>query len=293
MVLCSHDMFLKPESYYLDVQSEAIIALYNGTWNRSDNSIDRNRMIDVSIINNGQRHQIDTTQWTEENNATLLHLVTGSTGTYVGGVSTYSRDFKMSAEAFNDYLKHDGVVDMLDWRRDNDALGDPANERYSKHVKTIFQVGDTRTNDWNRALGYPIEFIPLSNPYGAEAGGELAFKLLRDGVPLPNQLVYFGAAHDHEHHHDEGDDHTHDATQLTTDGNGIVTVTIMEEGIHYLRTIHMQLSNQDDLTHESNWATITFEVGHGHSHNYKQLFYLLGGIFILSLTLYLYHKKTS
>lgn len=285
-------MFLKPEGYYLDENAEAIIALYNGTWNLSENAIDRNRMIDVSIVNNGRRTRIDTTQWTEEDNATLLHIETQGSGTYVAGVSTYSRDFKMEAKAFNDYLEHDGVFDMLDWRKENDAMDDPANERYSKHVKTIFQVGETRTNDWNTILDYPIEFVPLSNPYEAEAGETINFKLLRDGAPLANQLVYLGTAHSHEHNHDhaEGDDHHHhDATQLKTNANGIVSATIEEEGVHYLRTIHMEFAEEDGLTHESNWGTLTFEVGHDN----KRLFYVLGAIVLLSGIFYIYQKSTS
>ena len=289
-------MFLKPEGYYLDENSEAIITLINGTWNLSENSIDRNRMIDVSIVSNGTRNRIDTTQWTDKDNATLLHIETKSAGTYVAGVSTYSRDFEMEAQAFNDYLEHDGVFDMLDWRKENGALDEDANERYSKHVKSIFQVGETRTDDYNTVLGYPIEFVPLSNPYEAAAGEELSFRLLRDGAPLANQLVYHGTAHSHEHNHshEEGDDHNHhDAIKLKTNDQGIVTMNVAEEGVQYLRTIHMEFAEEEGLTHESNWATITFEVGHGHSHDSKRLYYVLGAIVLLSGIFYIYQKSTS
>ncbi len=289
-------MFLKPEGYYLDENSEAIISLVNGTWNLSENSIDRNRMIDVSIVSNGTRNRIDTTNWTDKENTTLLHIETGSAGTYVAGVSTYSRNFKMEAKAFNDYLEHDGVLDILDWRKENSALEEDANERYSKHVKSIFQVGEKRSDDYKKSLGYPIEFIPLTNPYDASTGDKLSFKLLRDNVPLTNQLVYHGTAHSHEHNHShkKGDDHHHhDAIKLKTNAQGIVTMKVSEEGVQYLRTIHMEFSKEEGLTHESNWATITFEVGHGHSHDSKRLYYVLGAIVLLSGILYMYQKSTS
>jgi uncharacterized GH25 family protein len=150
-------------------------------------------------------------------------------------------------------------------------MDEDAVEKYSKHVKTIFQVGEKTSSDWDAELGYPIEFVPLSNPYDARKGDQLKVKLLRDAKPLSNQLVYVGSehshSHDHDHDEDSGDDHQHnEGTQLTTDGNGVVAMELTEEGIWYLRTIHMTLSEEEGLTHESNWATLTFEVGHGHSH---------------------------
>ena len=54
--------------------------------------------------------------------------------------------------------------------------------------------------------------------------------------------------------------------QLRTDEQGMLEVPISSEGIWYLRTIHLVEVNEGELTHESNWATVTFAVGGGHSH---------------------------
>jgi len=292
-------MFLKPRGYYLEPNTEGVIALYNGTWDKSDNVIDRNRMIDVSIIANAKRNRMDSTAWTEDGKETILHFTTGSEGTYVAGVSTYAKNIEMDAKDFNEYLEHDGVLDMLQWREDNEALNEPAIEKYSKHVKTIFQVGEKWTTDWNVNLGYPIEFIPLTNPYKLEEGYDMKAILLRNGKPLPNQFVYLGTPqhHSHEHSDEQEEHHHHDATQLETDEHGMLTFKVEEEGIHYLRTIHMSQSDEPGLTHESNWATLSFEIGHGHLHdpaqNRKHLWMTLGGILLLSLIFIIYQRATS
>lgn len=269
-ILSSHDMFLKMPAYYLQPNSEATIDLYNGTFTTSENTIDRNRMVDVSLVGNGNRNRVDTSQWTENGGTTVLNFTTGEPGTWVAGVSTFARNIELSAKDFNEYLEHDGVMDMMQWRKDNNALEQDAIEKYSKHVKAIFQVGETMTNDWKTKLGYPIEFVPLSNPYEARKGDQLKVQLWSNGQPLADHLVYVGSEHSHggDHSHDDtDDDHQHtDATQLLTDNQGIVTMDITDEGIWYLRTIHMILSQEEGLTHESNWATLTFEIGHGHSH---------------------------
>jgi hypothetical protein len=288
VLFSSHDMFLKLDTYFLEPGTQATIQLFNGTFAKSENVITRNRMIDVSLVGNGNRTRVDTTQWSEQDNATLLSFKTGAPGTWVAGLSTRPNDIAMDAKAFNDYLAHDGITDMLDWRSANGALNKDAVEKYSKHVKTIFQVGDKKTTDWQAELGYPIEFIPLANPYDLKPGDKLPVKLLFAGKPLTNQIVTIDAAsppqdhghehaaadeHGHEHDaanghsHEEGEEHTHaGGTQLRTDARGELTFPVDREGVWFLRTIHLVPSTEAGLTHESNWATLTFEVGHGHAH---------------------------
>ena len=273
VLLSSHDMFLKLDQYFLEPNKEYVIQLFNGTFDRSDNVITRDRMLDVSIVSNGKRINVDTTRWFEREKTTYLNLTTGSSGTYLTGVSTKARSLGQSAESFNNYLEHDGVLDMLESRKQNGTLGDSAVERYSKHVKTIFQVGEKLTDDYKTELGYPIEFILLENPYDLHPGHSIPVKLLSHQKPLANQLVYVGsktASHQHTHDgdthsHDGENDHTHDnMVQLRTDDQGLLKVPISAEGIWYLKTIHLVEIEEEGLTHESNWATVTFGVGDGH-----------------------------
>lgn len=201
----SHVMYLKLDTYFLEPNTSATLKLFNGTFDKSENVIDRERMLDVSLVGNGKRMQVPASQWSEKDSVTLLNFQTGKTGTWVAGISTKPRSIEMDAEAFNTYLEHEGILDMLDWRGKNGQLEDAAVEKYAKHVKTIFQVGNQRTTDWQTALGYPIEFVPLANPYDLNTGDSLSVKLLLNGQPLANQLVYanFKAASDAHSHEDD------------------------------------------------------------------------------------------
>ncbi|MDX1408486.1 MAG: DUF4198 domain-containing protein, partial [Saprospiraceae bacterium] len=130
----------------------------------------------------------------------------------------------------------------------------------SKHVKAVLQVGDQKSDHYQTALGYPIEFVPLTNPYDLKTGQLIRVQLLRDGAPLPDQLVYVGHA-GQGHSHQGGSEHSHGGEkQLRTDRNGMILPQITEAGHWYLRTIHMVEVDGDDLDYESNWATLTFEV---------------------------------
>ncbi|MEM7659612.1 MAG: DUF4198 domain-containing protein [Bacteroidota bacterium] len=300
-LLCSHDLYLKMETYFLEPNQEATLSLYNGTFETSENVITRDRMLDASVVAQGERVPIQPDQWQDQDSTiTQLTFTTGKAGTYVAGVSTKARNIELTAEKFNSYLEHDGVLDMLEARTQNDLLGEDAVESYQKHVKAIYQVGDVKTQDWSTVMGYPIEFVPQANPYEKYSGDQVAVQLLLDGQPLPNQLVYADYLpsthahsdsdhpheHDGDHHsHSHSDDHTHDdgdgahdhsheaeeahshtsGQQLRTNAQGICTVELPEDGIYYLRTIHMvEVADSEEWTHQSTWATLTFEVTHKH-----------------------------
>ena len=284
LLFSSHDMYLKPDRYFLQPDTWSSISLFNGTFDKSENAIARNRMKDVSLLGNGVRSAVDSTQWSDKDSTAVLRFKTGEAGTWVAGMSTHPSTIEMAAADFNSYLEHDGVTDMLAWREENGALEQDAVEEYSKHVKTIFQVGERTSGDWNTVLGYPIEFVPMENPYDLHPGHRLTVQLLWQGQPLPGQLVYAGSesadaaqAHSHAEGTDPGHAHAageagHQHTEgaaLRTDAEGKVQVDLSGEGVWYLRTIHLIPSAKPGLTHESNWATLTFAVGSGHAHTHE------------------------
>lgn len=311
LIFCSHDMYLKLDTYFLQPNKPAQIQLFNGTFEKSENVIDRNRMQDASLLGNGKRVKIKENQWTEKDSITFLNLNSGNEGTYVVGVSTKPRNIAMQADAFNSYLKHDGVKDMLLQREKNNTLNTDAVEKYSKHVKTIFQVGDKKTNDWSTVLGYPLEFIPNNNPYEKFSGEKLSVKLLSNGKPLKNQLVYANFISSvNQHTHSDGKIHTHDnedenhthvtGQELRTDKDGNILVNLTSEGVWYIRTIHLVNSVEEGLTHQSNWATLTFEVTHKHginTHTHQNeegipsyVFWLVS-ILVIGVLFFMFNKK--
>jgi len=253
-----HDMFLVLPGHYFPEGSPISIALYNGTFDTSENTIDRERMLDVTVIDGtGQATHPSAEQWRDQGKVSYLDFQSGSPGTYLVGVSTAPRMIELTAEEFNEYLKHDGVLDVLEERRRDGTVDQPAAERYSKHVKTILQVGESATDSFGYRLGYPIEIVPMQNPATLVAGGSLEFLVLAEGEPAVNQLVY--ASYEGFHSHDETGVHREAAT-LRTDARGVVRIELTRSGRWYLRLIRMLPSDDEGVDYESNWATLTFEV---------------------------------
>ncbi|MXW18968.1 MAG: DUF4198 domain-containing protein [Gemmatimonadetes bacterium] len=263
----AHTLFLKLDSFFLEPNSTATVALINGDFDNSENAIARDRMLDVSVVGpEGVVHPPESAwrdsavfHWSPDSvDTAVLTFETGGPGTYVIGVSTAARVITLSAEDFNEYLVHDGITDVIKERAAAGKTNDEATERYSKHVKALVQVGDARSGQWAHQLGYPVEFMPLSNPYELRRGDELQVRFLRAGRPVANQLVY--ANYEDHHGHDAAGEHV-EAVTTRTGADGVATIPLRRTGRWYVRTIHMvETTDEAGVDYESNWATLTFQV---------------------------------
>jgi hypothetical protein len=261
-ILYAHELYIKLDSYFLDPNTSVTVPILNGTFDLSENSITRDRVPDISVVSPAGRVHIDTTQWLAEGDTTFLTFETGEEGTYVIGASTRPRDLGLAAADFNEYLEHDGIPDVLEARRQNNELEVDVWERYSKHVKAVVQVGDEVTKQkskwqfWKKqveltymtVLGYPAEIVLLGNPYAITVGDSLQVRCLVDGNPVDNQLVVAGQ---------EGGENM---METRTDPEGVATLQLGAAGKWFVRFINMVPSSVEDISYESKWATLTFEL---------------------------------
>lgn len=249
----AHDLFLKPEQFFLAEQRDAVVRVLNGTFASSENSIARARLVDISLVSPSGREAVDTSRWGVTGDTSAFRFRTGAAGTYVLGVSTRPNMITLAAKDFNDYLASDGVPDVLEARRTAGELETGARERYAKHVKAVVQVGAARSGEYATVLGYPAEIVPLENPYTLKAGGTLRVRLLVDGKPVAGQYVLSGGR-------------TSSGARIQqrntrSDGDGVATVRLATPGTWYIKFIRMvRLSGDAEADYESKWATLTFAV---------------------------------
>jgi hypothetical protein len=253
ILLTSHELFLKTEDYFLQPGEETELFLFNGTFDESDNIITRDRIIDPRIVGPGYTFIPSEKDYYDLNEATYLRFKTGKAGTYAAGISTHTRIIELSAVDFREYLEHEGLTDILADREAKGWAGSAARERYSKHVKALLQVGDRRTAHYKTVFGYPIEFVPLQNPYSLQKGDRLGFKLLWQGKPLADQVVHFAFR-------DAAGGEAAEERSTRTDPKGQFSIPLDGAGQWYVATIFMEEASEEGLDYESNWATLTFGV---------------------------------
>lgn len=248
----AHDLFLKLDSYFLAPNSKAIVRMLNGTFQKSEAAVAHDRLQDVKLIGPGSREALQKSlSWRDEENTTLLELTTSGPGTYLLGVSTKPREIALKAADFNAYLEHDGLPDILESRKKTGELGKDVRERYSKHVRAVFQVGELRTRDYDVPLNFPAEIIPEQNPYSLKPGDTLAVKCTLNGKPLTDQVVIAGW---------ELSDGKIEEFSTRTNMSGLASFKLSGAGKWYVKMIHMHRVAQPDFDYESIWATLTFEI---------------------------------
>lgn len=252
--LQAHDMFWRLTAWFVAPGQQVLLPVLNGTFSRSNNSISWDRVADLSVVSPSGRAHPDSAAWDTKGDTSRLSWRTGASGTYVAGLSTKPRVLLETAVEFEKYLADDGIPDVLAARRSAPRDTSSVRERYSKHIKTFFQVGPTRTDGWKEPLGYAAELVPLSNPYEAKRGATLAFRCLVDGHPVPNQLVVVGGRAG------SAGDRRLAQRNLRSEADGVVHVVVDTPGRWYVKFIHMVRVHDADADYESKWATATFEV---------------------------------
>ena len=250
-LLFAHDLFLKLETYFVPPRTPVRIAVLNGSFTTSEGAVTPDRLRDLSIASAGGRVALPRDAWRPQGDTTWLTLTTGAPGTYVVGASLLPRQIALAAKDFNAYLEEDGIPDVLAARTRDGELTKDARERYQKHVKAIFQVGDLRTRAFETVLGYPAEIVPLTNPYFAIVGDTLAVRCLLDGRPVAQQLVIAGG---------ERDSTRIPEVRVRSDTQGVARFVIRTPGKWYIKFIRMTAVQGDSVNYESKWATLTFQV---------------------------------
>lgn len=251
--LHAHDFFLRANSFFVLPGATVHLRALNGTFSKSENSITRDRLRDLSIVGpSGQEHP-DTASWSTAGDTSVLTAKVGVTGTYVVGASLKPREITLKSADFNKYLADDGIPDVLTLRKKKGELGKDATERYSKHIKALLQVGTKRDGAFSSILGYPAELVPLDNPYSARLGGSIRVRTIVDGKPAANQLVVSGGRTPAGGRFNE--------RRVRSDASGVARIALSSRGQWYVKFIHMvPFTGTEKIDYESKWATLTFEI---------------------------------
>lgn len=248
-----HDLFLKLDSFFVAVNEKVSIKILNGSFQGSEGAVSFARLKDVSVVSpNGERTNSKETDFTKDDKTAFLNLQPSEAGNYIVGLSTMPREIDLKAKDFNEYLTEDGIPDTLAERKRKKELTKHVRERYSKHVKTIFQVGDKQTDNFKTALGYPVEIVPQANPYSLKSGDSFEFQCLKDGKPLVNQFVMTGR--------ENANGKLIIGENVRTDRKGMAKIRLVGAGKWYVKFINMTRLKDTKLNYESKWATLTFEI---------------------------------
>ena len=249
--LAAHDLFLKLDSYFLPVNTAVRVPVLNGTFTKSESVVARDRVAGITVLGPGGATSLDTTALTARGDTSFINLRTGPEGTYVLGFSVRPRENSRTGAEFMEYLKAEGMDDLHDQLIRTGVPTGSVSQRYAKHVKAIFQVGDSRSDSWARPLGYQAEIVPLENPTVLRPGDTLRIRCLIGGVPAAGVTVIVGGQTPAGTPHRE--------VRLRTDPDGMAAIPLTA-GRAYAKFLVARPTKEVGINYDTHWATLTFAV---------------------------------
>src|SRR5688572_19487730 len=85
--LLAHDLFLRPDSFFLRVGTPVRVRVLNGTFTASEGAVARGRLRDLSLSGPAGRTRLDTATWLTRGDTSMLTVRASAPGTWVLGAS--------------------------------------------------------------------------------------------------------------------------------------------------------------------------------------------------------------
>lgn len=173
-------------------------------------------------------------------------------GIHVVGYRSRRSAITLEAAKFEAYLREEGLDAVVAWRAAHGETAAPGREVYSRCAKALLVAGDAGTPraGADRALGFPLELVPLRDPTTSAPGSPLRLRVLHEGAPLAGALVRATR---------EGAPDGRRGAR--TDADGRVGLDVDAAGTWLVTCVHMLRAPKDaNADWESLWASLTFEV---------------------------------
>ncbi len=195
----------------------------------------------------------DLTKLATEDDTLPVALKVEQAGTHLFAMESNNSFIELEGEKFTEYLKEDGIDNILQLRQNKGESNKGARELYRRCAKTLLQVGNKPDDTPLKVLGQALEIVPLKNPYALKKNETLTVQILFEGKPLPNAVVRTWQ---------KAPDQETAKARLRSDAEGKASFVPAAAGEWMVSLVHM-LPNADKskADYQSYWATLVFAVG--------------------------------
>jgi uncharacterized GH25 family protein len=173
-----------------------------------------------------------------------------SEGTYVLGYPSKRYFHTMTPDAFEAYLKEEGLDGIVEARKQRGESEKAGREAYSRYAKSILTVGEGATEGFDRRARHPLEIVPQQHPAGVGSERRFAVLLLYEDRPLADAAVVAVSRSAPRR-----------LLRTTTGRDGRAEFLLPESGVWMITSLHMVRSaDAEQADWESFWASLTFEL---------------------------------
>gem|GEM_PF-2924486 len=186
-------------------------------------------------------------------------------GQYLVAVSLKPHSARMTKTAFLSRLREQGAEEEAARLSRESAFGptETVTIRSQRFATVIVDIG-SGPKVFDRGAGYPIDFIPQSDPARATAGDTLGFRVVLDGHPLSALSIHVTLEPEARTSR-RGNRKASTDLRFRTDVEGMVRIPATESGTWKLSTARVVLlaspGGPEPGFWDVTWATYVFHIG--------------------------------
>jgi uncharacterized GH25 family protein len=245
----AHEFWLQPKKYRYAVGEEMKVDFMVGEnfsgehWDLGKHKVEK---LDVHFLG-GTANLIQQVKPTKGNN--LVYQLPKE-GTYLLALQSNAAFIELEGVKFTEYLKEDGLDEILDLRDQRGISAQPAKEFYQRFAKVLVQAGSKTDNTWKKMVNYPIEIVPLSNPYDLKSGDYLECRVMYNGKASAHQMVKVWSHIGNKIF----------LQNIYTENDGTIKFPISSTGPWMVSTVKMVPSAKPGADYHSMWASLVFGI---------------------------------
>src|SRR5258705_2209488 len=246
--LLAHEFWLNPEKFIYKRTEKINIRFLVGENFEGENWKGNNERIrSLKIYYGGVSDDLSPVITGAEGDS--IEYIMVDEGTNLIAFNSNNSFIEMEPSKFNDYLLEDGLLNALEYRRQNNEMGCNGREFYQRCAKTLIQVSDVKDQTFGITTSMPVDIIPSSNPYQLKDKELLRVKVYYNKSPLVNSLVKLWHKVNNKT----------EKKELMTDSNGEIVFRITTKGAWMISTVKMErLIDNPVADWQSYWGSLTW-----------------------------------
>jgi uncharacterized GH25 family protein len=172
-------------------------------------------------------------------------------GTHLLTFTTNSQFLTLEPLKFNEYLRDDGLEDVIASREKNGESMMKSRELYRRCAKVLLQVGKKTDATFKTSVDLALDIKPLKNPYEYKSIDKPTFQISYDGKAYTNALVRCWHRANNKT----------DMQVQRTNKSGEVTFNLAGEGNYMISVVKMdRLKETPQADWQSTWGSLVFGV---------------------------------
>lgn len=224
----AHDFWLIPHLFAFSNDSMVHVNGKSGVQFPKGAPVQPTRVASAWVIGATARTQV--TQLAVVDSSLLLHHKPDAAGQYLIAVGLTPRTTRSTPAGLLRYLRAEGgTAEAARLERENALTGDSLIFHGASYASTVVQVGRGGPRAFSSTAGFPLEFVPLSDPAHLHVGDTLHVRVLGGGKAAAG--IGIDARNDADSVGTENP-----WTTLNADANGVVHLPLSKPGAWLIRS---------------------------------------------------------